>query len=699
LPENEKSRNGRRPNRLIRCSSPYLRQHAHNPVDWYPWGDEAVARARAEDKPILLSIGYSACHWCHVMERESFESAEIARTMNEHFVNVKVDREERPDLDELYMRAVQLMTGAGGWPLTVFLTPGLVPFYGGTYFPPEERHGMPAFPAVLRAVCEAYERRRGELESSAEQVLEAIRQSSAPRAATGELVESSLEGVLRAFSGQFDLEHGGFGPGAKFPQAAALDFLLRLWSRTGDDRPILMLGLTLDRMAAGGIFDQVGGGFHRYTVDRAWRIPHFEKMLYDNAQLVGLYADAFLATGKQPCRETACRAAEYIVRELRSADDAFYAAQDADTQGVEGDQYVWTYRGMLDCLGEDEGKVVARYFGATEDGNWEGGKNILHVALSLHSLADLFGLDEAEARDLIGRGVGRLFESRQERVRPGRDEKVLTDWNALCVSGLTRLHRATADRAWLEAARRCVESVLGNVVKDGALMHSWRDGVAEVPGFLSDHALLAGALLDLYESTFDVAYVRRACELAEVMVRDYWDEEAGVFNEAGRRNEQLIAPLRRLNDQPLPSGCSAACHVLLRLGALAGERGYVEVAERTIRTLRGFIAESPFSMAHLLAAALRSWSEPREFVIVGVEDPRAETLRTVADGFYMPHVARAGAASGQAAELSAEIPLLKGKEAAGGRPTAYVCAGGACREPVQEAEDLRKQLEALLSKR
>jgi hypothetical protein len=632
------------------------------------------------------------------MERECFENDEIARLMNKHFISIKVDREERPDLDEVYMRAVQLLTGAGGWPLTVFLMPDLVPFYGGTYYPPEDRHGMPGFPRVLQAVHEAYANRHKEVETTARQVLEAIEKSARPAPAEGALTEDLLETAVRAFSAQFDLQYGGFGVGAKFPQAPALDFLLRLWSRAGDERPLLMATMTLEKMAAGGIFDQVGGGFHRYTVDRMWRTPHFEKMLYDNAQLVGLYAEAFRATANGSYLATARATADYVLRQLRSPEGAFYSAQDADSEGVEGRYYVWTYDEILKCLGQKEGQVVARYLGAVEEGNWEEGKNILRRSIPIHGLAGLFGMNESETEAVVGGGLRRLLEKRRERVAPETDRKVLTDWNSLMVSGLVRLHRATGDGEYVAAARRCMEFVLGEPA-GGAVMHNWREGRATVPGFLSDHAMLAGALLDLYETTFEIAYLRRAGELAATMVKDYWDEKAGTFNEVGSANEKLLARVRTLNDQPLPSGCSAACHVLLRLGALCGEQAYVEKVERALRAARGLMEQSPVSTAHMLSAALRTLSASREFVIVGLENGAAGPLRALVDEFYLPHLARAGADSNQAAKLSAEIPLLEGKEAAGGRPTAYVCSGGACSEPVQDPVDLRRQLASLLPNR
>ncbi|KPK65311.1 MAG: hypothetical protein AMK73_03390 [Planctomycetes bacterium SM23_32] len=645
----------RQPNRLINCTSPYLQQHAYDPVDWYAWGEEAVERARREDRPILLSIGYSACHWCHVMERESFEDPEIARLMNERFVNVKVDREERPDLDELYMRAVQLITGTGGWPLTVFLTPGLMPFYGGTYFPPEDRHGRPGFPRVLQSVSEAYGQRRGEVAASAQRVLDGILKTCTLPPAEGGLTAELFGEVLKFFSLQFDLEEGGFGEAPKFPQAPVLEFLLRLWSQGGDARPQMMLTRTLEKMAAGGLFDQLGGGFHRYAVDRRWLVPHFEKMLYDNALLVGVYADAARAFGQAAYLATAEAAADYVLRELGSPDGGFFCAQDADSEGVEGKYYLWTRAEVLGCLGEDEGEAVARYFGVTEEGNCEEGLNVLHRAIPLDGLAGLFGLAEGEAARIVEEGRGKLLAARQERVPPETDRKVLTDWNALMITALVRLHRATRNAAHLDAARACAEFLLGAMTDGDGLAHAWRDGRTGGPGFLSDHALLTGALLDLYEGTFDPRYLTRACELADVIVRDYWDEEDGVFDEAGRRNEELVEPVRSASDQE----------------------------------------QTPQGTAHLLSAALRHLSEPRELVIVAPEEGAAE-LVAVADQFYLPHLLRVGCDPARVAELSGPIPLLRGKEAIGGRPTAYVCSGGVCREPAETPSRLRQQLESLL---
>jgi len=696
VPDDDHRRRASGANRLARCASAYLRQHAHNPVDWYPWGPEALERARREDRPILLSIGYSACHWCHVMAHECFEDPGIAALMNEHFVCVKVDREERPDLDALYMRAVQLLTSASGWPQTMFLTPERVPFYAGTYFPPEDRAGMPGFPRVLEAVRDAYAQNRGDVHKSAGQVLEALRKESLPEPARGALSDELWEPVLRTFASRFDMEQGGFGLGAKFPQAPVLEFLLGYWGHRGDARAHLIVTSTLEKMAAGGLFDQLGGGFHRYAVDRDWRIPHFEKMLCDNAQLVGLYADAHRATRRPGLLETAVATADYLLREMRGADGGFFASQDADADGREGVPYAWTYGQITDCLGKQPGRLVARYFGADRDGNWEDGRNVLHRSLTLDGLAGLFEIGAEEAAAVLRDGTRRLFEARRQRPQPAVDRKVLTDWNALTASGLVRLWRATHEPRHLRAARQCVELLLGAARPEGALMHVFQDGRAEVPAFLSDLALLCNASLDLYEATFEPAYLRAARELAAAMVGDCWDDASGVFAQTGRRSEELIAPLHDLGGGPTPSGNASACRALLRLSALGRDDGYADLARRALTRCLPLLAGNPAAVPGLLSAALRLLSPPRELVVVGLDAPGADELLLQADEAFVADLVRAGARTGEAAGLAAEVPLLEGRQAVEGKATAYLCVGGTCREPVREPDALRQQLAALV---
>jgi len=677
------------PNRLIGCASPYLQQHAHNPVDWYPWGAEALAKARREDAPILLSIGYSACHWCHVMERECFKDPEIARLMNEHFVNIKVDREERPDLDSVYMRAVQLMRGSGGWPLTVFLTPELVPFYGGTYFPPEDRGDRPGFPRVLHSVREAWDERRENVASTAEDVLEAINETVVPPAPENGLSRELMEAALRSVVSRFDLKAGGLGTAQKFPQTQVLDWLLRYWHVSGDERPRLMLTMTLDNMQAGGLFDQLGGGFHRYTVDRWWRVPHFEKMLYDNAQLTGLYADAARALDRDDYVASAVAAAHYLLDELRGPEGGFYSAQDADSEGEEGRYYTWTWQELMDCLGPEQGRVVARHFGATEDGNWENGLNVLCRDVPAGQMEEL---DEDEARRMIADGVERLLQRRRERVAPEIDHKILADWNGLAVSAMARLFRTTGDENCLAAAREAAEFIIGNLKSADGLVHVWRDGPGDVEGYLSDYALMAGGLLDLYECTFDTTHLSAARRLADRMASDFWDEEHDLLRELGPGHEEVIGTATEVNDEPVASGASVACHVFLRLEALGYNEPGNEMAERMLSKTAGLMQRSPSNTGNLLSAALRYMAEPRELVLI---ESRDGGLREVADRLYLPHVTIAGAPAGEAAERAHEVPLLEGKGAED-RPAAYLCSAGACRHPVHEPDELREQLAALL---
>ncbi len=693
MAEDEHRDDAREPNRLIDCTSPYLQQHAHNPVDWYPWGPEALERARSEDKPILLSIGYSACHWCHVMAHESFEDPETARFMNENFVNVKVDREERPDLDELYMRAVQLMSGRGGWPMTVFLMPDLKPFYGGTYFAAAAQDGTPSFRDVMEGVRLAYAEKRSEVTTSSQRVLDAIRESVTPAPAEGTFSEGVIAEAMKSLAASFDMQHGGFSEAPKFPQVPALEFLLRIWARSGDPRAGLMLGMTLRNMADGGIFDHLGGGFHRYSVDALWRVPHFEKMLCDNALLVGLYADAHRAFGEKDWLWAALLSTGYVLRELRSPEGAFFSSQDADTEGEEGSYYAWTRGEVLDCLGKEQGEVAARFFGVEAKGNWEAGKNVLYRSVSLARLAGLFRMRETEAAGMMDRAIRALTAHRRARRAPGVDRKVLCDWNALTVSALARVHRATGDARYLAAARECADFLTGRMREGDMLLHSWRDGKAGAAGFLSDHAMLAAALLDLYEATFEPGYLREALDLAQVMHDDYWDGDAGFFTESGRRNEQLVASAPSIGDQPVPAGGSVACHVLLRLAALGRDEWHADVAHRAMKGVLGLMEKSPAGTAHMISAVLRYLSPSQEFAIVGLEG--AQPLLSVVDRFYLPHMARAGAAP----DARTEVPLLDGKEPVDGLPTAFVCSGGTCRAPVTNPSELRDQLRRLAPRR
>ncbi len=545
-------------NRLIYETSPYLRQHAHNPVDWYPWGEEALRRAREEDKPILLSIGYSACHWCHVMERESFENEQIAALMNQHFVNIKVDREERPDLDALYMGAVQAMTQHGGWPLTVFLTPDGVPFYGGTYFPPEPRHGMPGFPQVLLAVADAYRNRRGDVVAQAARVRKFLEQANRSLPGRQDLLqETLLSQATTAALRQLDPRYGGFGGAPKFPQPMTLEFLLRAWKRWSDPQPLHAVELTLEQMARGGIYDQLGGGFHRYSVDARWLVPHFEKMLYDNALLARLYLHAYQATGKVLYRRVAEETLDYVVREMTGPHGGFYSSQDADSEGVEGKFYLWTPEEVAAVLGERDARAFNALYDVTPQGNFEH-RSILHLERPLDEVAAELGMAPAELEAVVAWARPKLYAAREQRVRPGRDEKVITAWNGLMLRAFAEAARVLERPDYRGLAVRNAKFVLGTLWQNGRLLRTFKDGQARIPAYLEDYALYSGGLLTLYEATFDPRWFRAARELADQMLALFWEPGDEAFYDTGHDQEQLVARPREVTDNAMPSGNSAA---------------------------------------------------------------------------------------------------------------------------------------------
>ncbi len=649
-----------------------------------------MQRARREDKPILLSIGYSACHWCHVMERECFEDPDIARLMNDNFVCIKVDREERPDLDDIYMRAVQMMTGSGGWPLTVFLTPELTPFYGGTYFPPSDRGGMPGFPRILRSVADAYLNRREDVTSTASELHKAIQRSATPPPDGAPLSDQLLTDALQAVSDSFDPEAGGFGRSAKFPQAPLLRWLLDLFAVQGEERAQAMLVRTLDAMMRGGIFDQVGGGFHRYAVDRRWRVPHFEKMLYDNALLCALYADAARALSRQDYLSVARQTAGYVLADLAAPEGGFFSAQDADSEGEEGAYYTWSRDEMMQFLEAEEGALAARHFGVTEKGNREDGRNVLYRAVPPEELS----ADPHEARRILEKARQRLRAARQQRVGPAVDDKILADWNGLMIGALARLYQASGEALYLKAAQGAAAFVLEQMWRDGGLVHNWRAGEAGARGYLSDHACVANGLLDLYECAFEMRWLRSAQKLTEQLIDRFWEEETAVFRDAPPDSGDLIAPVSNMTDQPVPSGQSAACGALLRLGRLVGDTAFLEVAQKAMERSVSLLERRPLATGAMLSAVLRYLSAPRELVIV---EPGTGSLRATAAEFYLPHVIVAGCSPGEADRLADEVPFLAGKEAASeGRGAAYLCSGGTCREPVSEPAELRRELETLL---
>jgi uncharacterized protein len=679
------------PNRLAGETSPYLQQHAGNPVDWYPWGAAAFERARAEGRPILLSIGYSACHWCHVMEHESFEDEETARLMNEHFVSVKVDREERPDVDSIYMSAVQAMTGHGGWPMTVFLMPDGSPFYGGTYFPPEPRHGLPSFRQVLSVVADAYHTRRDEVAESAAGLRDALEQSTRLRAPAAAVDLSILDGAYRRMAGSYDTQYGGFGTAPKFPQPLALEFVLRHHARTGDEQPLRLLRHTLRQMADGGMYDHLGGGFHRYSVDRQWLVPHFEKMLYDNALLARLYARAYQATQEPALRRVAEQTLDYVRREMTAPDGGFYSAQDADSEGEEGRFYVWLPDEVDSVLGPADGELFRRYYDVTQAGNFEG-SSILHVTRDVASVARDARIDAEQLASVLTRGRAALYDVRSRREWPARDEKVLTSWNALMLQAYAVAAQVFGRAEDREAAVRNAEFLLRELQTDGRLHRTWRDGVARIDAFLEDYALLADALLSLYETTFDARWIREARALGDRMLELFWDDDESAFYDAATGDETLLMRPRNVDDNATPSGNSAATLLLLRLSVFTGEPRYERIAARVLQSMAQLLERAPLAFGHLLAAADFHLATPQEVAIIGQADARDTLdLLGVVRERYRPNTVVALRPAEQRDDGT--IPLLSGRAALDDRATAYVCQRFACRRPVTDADALRAELD------
>jgi hypothetical protein len=693
----DENRMGEHTNRLAGETSPYLLQHAHNPVDWYPWGEEALARSRAEDKPILLSIGYSACHWCHVMERESFENEEIARLMNENFVNIKVDREERPDLDQVYMNAVQMMTGHGGWPMTVFLTPDLIPFYGGTYFPPEDRHNLPGFPRVLAGVAQAYRTSPGEIAQTASSVLGELRRMGAARESNASLAEELLDGAVRGLSRSYDPRHGGFGGAPKFPSPMSLEFLLRAHARTGDDNALRMVTHTCRKMAEGGLYDQLGGGFHRYSTDARWLVPHFEKMLYDNAQLSRLYLHAWQATKDDSFRRVAVETLEYVAREMTDDGGGFYSTQDADSEGVEGKFFVWSREELARLLGEEDAALVAAYYDVTAEGNFEG-ENILNTPRPAEEVARGLRVTTEELLQAVARARPALFAARERRVKPGRDEKVIAAWNGMMLQSFAEAAAVLGREDFRAVAERNAAFTLERLRDATGLLHVYKDGRAKQHAFLDDYACVASGLLSLYETTGDARWLRECLALAERMNAEFWDEEDGGFFYTGASSEKLIVRQKDYFDNATPSGNSVAAELLVRLAALTENEDYSRKAVTVFRLVRDAVERYPAAFGCMLGALDFHLSTPKEIVIVGEPNDAAtrELLREVW-GRYLPNKIVAQTREGDEA-AAAIVPLLRGRTLIGGRATAYVCENYACQRPVSEPGELASQLDAAATK-
>ena len=662
-------------NRLSNETSPYLLQHAHNPVDWYPWGDDAFAKSRSENKPIFLSIGYSACHWCHVMERESFEKDEIAAVLNEHFVSIKVDREERPDVDSIYMQAVQMMTGHGGWPMSMFLTPEGVPFYGGTYFPPKDRHGMPSFTRVLEHVAEAYREKTEDVKRAGEEIREALNRTV--RADSADVTDEALSRAAQRIASQFDRVNGGFGSAPKFPPAMSLAFLINEADRTDDSLLRHIVTFTLRKMGNGGMYDQIGGGFHRYSVDARWLVPHFEKMLYDNALLARVYIRAWQWTKDSFFRRIAEDTLGFVERELRSPEGAFYSTLDADSEGEEGKFYVWSRKEVVELLGDEEGRIFCSLFDITEGGNFEG-HNIPNVPRDPTDVARELGVDTARLDDIVSRARCKLYGVRSKRVWPGRDEKVLTGWNGWMLAAFASAAVAFDSDRWRELARRNAEFLLSSVSKDGTLLRSWKDGRARIPALLEDYSGLALGLIETFEATQERKFLDAARHLAGEVVRRFPDDTNGGFFDTPIDHEKLITRPKDIFDNATPGGNSIMIEVLLKLAAYFDEASLREKGESTLRSLFPIAEKYASGFGFLLSAASLATGRLREIVIRGPKEGAGDLVRAVGRTF-VPHRLLVASSVG--------LPIEAGKEPTDGA-AAWVCKNYQCERPVGTASEL-----------
>ena len=700
-------------NKLIGETSPYLLQHAHNPVDWYPWGEEAFERARVEDKPVLVSIGYSACHWCHVMAHESFEDEATARVMNKHFVNIKVDMEERPDVDKIYMNFVQITTGRGGWPMNVFLTPDKVPFFGGTYFPPSQRYGMPSWQQILLSIAEAWSERRDELMRSANEILGELRRMSITEMASGGIDEGLMETAFKHFVRSYEAANGGWGGAPKFPQSMSMEFLLRYWCRIGDEGALEMVRSTAEKMAKGGIYDQLGGGFHRYAVDAIWLVPHFEKMLYDNAQLIRIYLHLYQITKSEPgaiatglpdvagrpvatasgsdsaafFRRVAIETLEYIEREMLDPAGGFYSSQDADSEGEEGKFFVWTPDEIVKVLGEKDGRIFNIKYDVTAEGNFEGKNipNLRKAAETVGSIDDLVNLKQT------------LFAHRETRIKPFRDEKVLTAWNGMMLAAFSEAAAVLGNDHYLEIARRNADFLLDQLVEGNLIenensghvrvLRTWKAGMAKLNGYLEDYANLSDGLIELYQISGEVKYLRAAKRLADLMITEFWDEENGGFFFTANDHEELIVRNKDLFDNATPSGNSVAADVLLKLSKFYLDERYERFAVTALRAVSTQARRYPQGFGRALAAAEFHLGPTREVAIVG---ERGNELEREVWNSYLP--TKVVAVSTDEPDKNAEPPLLSSRKQVDGKPTVYVCEEFICQKPVTSVGELRNAL-------
>lgn len=676
------------PNRLAHETSPYLLQHANNPVDWHPWDSEALEKSKQAEKPIFLSIGYSACHWCHVMEHESFESAEIADYLNEHFVSIKVDREERPDLDQIYMNAVQLLTGHGGWPMSMFLTPELMPFFGGTYWPPTASRGMPGFDQVLRAVVDAWENRRDVALQQSRLLTERLQKIGLGSAESSEIPPGRVGMAVRQMEETFDPRHGGFGSAPKFPHTMNIDLLMRHFVDTRNEKLLPMVTTTLDKMAMGGIYDHLGGGFARYSVDEVWLVPHFEKMLYDNALLISNYVDAYRLTSNENYARVAQESCDYILRDMTDEQGGFHSTEDADSEGEEGKFYVWTPAEVDQLLGDP--LVAERFrqtYDITESGNFEG-HSIPRLKQSIAQYAQEFGTTEQELRDEMQKAREVLFNARCQRIRPGKDDKILASWNGLMIEALAKAGATFHEAAYLDAAKRAATFVLEQMTDDaGRLLHTYRHGKAKLSAYLDDYTYLASAMFALYEATFEPSWLEHAQKLIDTAIEHFYDTESGGFFYTADDHEQLIARNKDFYDHSVPSGNGVAALVLAKLGKLLGNEKYLQLAETTMSAAADVLQKHPIAAGQLLVAYDYLHQPGSEVVIAAADRASCDELIQAVHNQYQPNTLLVLAIDGEDLGPSLQ-PLVSGKTSRDGQPTVYVCENFQCNAPVSASEYL-----------
>ncbi|GAN34735.1 hypothetical protein BROSI_A3278 [Candidatus Brocadia sinica JPN1] len=687
-----KSSHKRKPNRLISEKSPYLQQHAYNPVDWYPWGEEAFQKAVKENKPIFLSIGYSTCHWCHVMEYESFEDEEVARILNENFVSIKVDREERPDLDNIYMAVCQAMTGSGGWPLNLFLTPEKKPFFAGTYFPKTERFGNPGFIAILQKISSLWQTNKESVIASSEQITKVL-QSMAFTTPGEILTKETLKHAYEQLRDTFDTIYGGFGSSPKFPTPHNYTFLLRWWKRSNDPTALEMVEKTLERMGRGGMYDQLGGGFHRYSTDEYWLVPHFEKMLYDQALTAIAYTETYQATGKPYYADIVRGIFMYVLRDMTSPEGGFYSAEDADSEGVEGKFYVWTPDEVIKILGERDGKIFCDYYDVSREGNFEE-KNILHVDKPLDAFAKLEGIQTEELQELLRTAREKLFAERQKRIHPHKDDKILTSWNGLMIAALARGAQALHAPEYAQAAVRATDFILNALHrKDGTLLRRYRSGEAAIPGYLDDYAYFVWGLIDLYEATFETKYLKTALELNKQMIENFWDEKGGGLFFGGKRNEQLIAQTKEIYDGATPSGNSVALFNMLRLGRVAGNPGLGKMADQIMKAFGETINQYPSGYTQFMCALDFALGPTKEIVIAGEPDQKdtQQILQEIGKRFLPRKVLLLNSLKDKS--LGEIAGFVKEQKPIENKATVYICENYACKAPANEINKIIQLLD------